>query len=150
MRRLSRIVRPKLPKSYFRAVHQALEKAQVYRNMLYAYLSEVPNVEIIAEMADFFLRYDRIGWSFVMGKYRDSLVLSIRSTHLKAKAGEIVKKLVPDPDSVGGHDRIAGGSIDIAGYSSAQTEGLIKEILQRFSKIRGFQNAAWKPFLIQE
>ncbi len=149
MRRLSRIIRPKLPKSYFRSVHQALEKALVYRNTLFAYLSDVPNVEIIAEMADFFLRYKRIGWSFVMGKHRNSLVLSIRSTHLRANAGEIVKKLVPDPDSVGGHDRIAGGSIDITGYTSEQTENLIKEISQRFSHIRGFKNVAWKPFLVQ-
>lgn len=147
IRLLSQIMRPKLPKFYFQSVHKSLDKALVYRNMIYAYLDSIPNVEIVAEMADFFLRYDRVSWSFVIGKYQDVLILSIRSTHRNARAGEIVKKLVPNPDNVGGHDHIAGGFISIQGYSETEIERLIQSMRSEFALFCNYPQANWHRFM---
>ncbi|NIS37901.1 phosphoesterase, partial [Candidatus Saccharibacteria bacterium] len=68
IRKLAQITYPKLPRSYFSTLAKALKKTYIYKNLICSHLGDVPNAEIVAEMADFLLRHERVGWSLCSGR----------------------------------------------------------------------------------
>jgi len=119
LKKLAQIMVPPLPRQYYINVAKTLRKAVTYRNLICANLGDVSAAEIVSEMADFLVRHERISWSFCTGRYRDRLILSLRSTNTKADAGTLVKKLVENPNTVGGHGMSAGGYVDIQNMKTA-------------------------------
>lgn len=144
MRRLAQILHPKLPRDYFMVLAKTLHRTQVFRNLLCAHLEEIPSVEIVSEMADFLLRLERISWVLCTGRVKGQLILSVRATNPKARAGKLVKQLVRDSRTVGGHDMIAGGYIAVENLSQREIEALENELVKKFAHIRGYDHVAWK------
>ena len=89
LKKLSQIIFPKLPRTYFVLVARALEQAQLYRNLVCSHLGPVPTPEMVAEMADFLVRQERITWAFCTGRFKDSLILSLRTTNTDVNAGQV-------------------------------------------------------------
>lgn len=147
MRKLAQILHPNLPREYFQVLDRALHRTHIFRNMLCSHLEDIPSVEIVSEMADFLLRMERISWVLCTGRFKDQLVLSVRTKNPKAKAGNLVKRLVRDSRTVGGHDMTAGGYIDIRNLGKDEIEALEGDLLKKFVRVRGFKEAAWK-FLV--
>lgn len=147
IRKLAQIMYPKLPRSYFAALSEALNSTVTYKHLICSHLGDVPNAEIVAEMADLLLRHERVGWALCTGRFKDRLIISVRSTNPKAQAGKLVKNLVKDPDTVGGHDKIAGGFIPLNGNGKKKIEELEKKLLKNFASLTGNKDAEWKPLL---
>lgn len=147
IRKLAQITYPKLPRSYFTTLAKALRSTYVYKNLICAHLGDVPNAEIVAEMADFLLRHERVGWSLCSGRFKDRLIISARSTNPKARAGKLLKKLVKDPNTVGGHDMIAGGYIPLNSQSKKELHQMQEDLLRNFTRLMGKKEADWKPLL---
>ncbi len=145
MKKLSRISRPKLEKEYFIALNKTLQKARIFRNLICAHVGEIYNPDLVAEMADFLLRQERISWTLVSGRFKGDLYLSIRSSNKGAKAGELIKKIVPDSNQAGGHDHFAGGKVgDLA---KDEMDELEKSLSSQFAERLGYKSADWKPLL---
>jgi nanoRNase/pAp phosphatase (c-di-AMP/oligoRNAs hydrolase) len=145
--RLARITSPKLPRSYFVGLANTLERAKVFRHLICAHLGKVSMPEIVAEMADTLLRHQRISWVLCTGRFKKNLVLSLRSSNPKAKAGKLIKDLVPDRNNAGGHDLFAGGRIDLHHLQEAEIDILEIRLSQQFAELLGYNNADWKPLL---
>jgi nanoRNase/pAp phosphatase (c-di-AMP/oligoRNAs hydrolase) len=144
LRKLSQIMFPALRRSYFTIVARALREARTYRNLVCTHLGEVPTAEIVAEMADFLVRHERTTWTFCTGRFKDKLILSLRSTKPDARAGEVIRKLVQSDHLAGGHGMTGGGYVPI----EDEGEGTLEEqFTTRFLEVMGNRDADWKPFL---
>ncbi len=147
LRKLSQIIHPNLPQIYFNILARALQNAVVFRNLLVAHLGPVPAPEMVSEMADFFLRRERTGWVLCSGRFKNQLLLSLRSINPKARAGMLIKKIVADPDNAGGHDMSAGGAIPLKSSSRQEMESLENELTRTFAGLLHHSDAEWKPML---
>ncbi len=146
-RTLAQIITPKLVHSHFVSLAKALGSAHIYRNLIYAHIGEVAVPEVVAEMADFLLRHERISWSLVSGRYKDRLIISIRTSSTGGRAHELIKALVPDENTVGGHEMIAGGYIALSNGNKQELMELETMLSRGFATFLGYDKADWKPLL---
>ena len=147
IRTLSEIINANLPHYYFQQLGNALNNAYVYGNIITAHLTAIWHPEIVSEMADFFLKHERIGAVLCTGCYKNQLILSIRTGSDRMNAGEMIKQLPLNPDHVGGHDRTAGGFLTIEGLSVEEVEAEVQELQNAFAGRLGADNPSWKPLL---
>ena len=91
---LARIKNPKLSQDYFATFQHALANAFLYRDVVVSWCGVVPQPDIIAELADFFIRFDRVNWALSIGLFGDLLKLSIRAAHLGGHSGEVLRVVV--------------------------------------------------------
>lgn len=148
MKKLSRITRPKLEKEYFIALTKTLQKARTFRNLICSHVGDIYNPDLVAEMADFLLRQERISWTLVTGRFKGDLFLSIRSSNKGAKAGELIKKIVPDSNQAGGHDHFAGGKV--GELSKDEMDKLETSLSSQFAERLGYKSVDWKPLLSEK
>jgi nanoRNase/pAp phosphatase (c-di-AMP/oligoRNAs hydrolase) len=111
---LARIKNPKLSQDYFATYQHALANAFLYKDVVVSWCGVVPQPDIIAELADFFIRFDRVNWSLSIGLFGNLLKLSIRVAHLGGHSGEVLRMVVDGMGTAGGHDKRAGGAIPLA------------------------------------
>ncbi|MBN1525445.1 MAG: DHH family phosphoesterase [Spirochaetales bacterium] len=149
VRTLGEIIHPKLPRTYFITLSTALKKAIVFQNIICTHLGEVPNPEIVSEMADFFHRHERIGRVLCTGKFRDYFIVSIRVSSAGAHAGKIIQKLVKNTDTAGGHETMAGGYIPLQKSGAQDITVIENDISKNFAKILGYINPRWNQLIPQ-
>ncbi len=143
--KIGAIAYPTLPNVYFEMLLIALQKAQIFRHVLYVPIGKVDSPEIVAEMADFFLRRERVTWVLATGLYSSSLFLSLRTTHTKGQAFRVMQKIIDSTVNAGGHDTFAGGRIDFESFSDYKN--IDDKIAQRYADIFGFKDVKWKKLL---
>ncbi len=147
-RKLSRMYNPKLPNEYFILLHTALQQAKVFRHLSHVHLGPVISPEFVPQIADLLLRQERIGWAFVTGQYNGQLFVSLRSSQPNANAGSVLKRVLSQLGSAGGHNMMAGGRIERHGIHDPDWQKLQETILTRFLRRLGYKgNTEWKPLL---
>ena len=109
---LYEITHPKLPVEYFLMVDRALENTRVHGKLLITNLARVSFPEMVAEMADLFMRLEGIEVVLAMGQYGDGMLLSLRTIRHDLNAGFLIQRLVEGRGCAGGHGMMAGGRID--------------------------------------
>lgn len=129
---LARIRHPRLPHSYFATYQHALSNAFLYGEAIVAWCGRVPQPDIVAELADFFIRFDRVAWALSVGMFEDTLKLSLRSDHIGGHCGEVLRDVVDGSGTAGGHDRRAGGAIPAAQPDHPSIDGLLRTLRHRF------------------
>lgn len=145
---LARIERPSLPRSYFNILGRSLKGAVTYKNVVVGRLGAVEVPELAAEVADLLVRLERITWSLCMAWYGHRLVLSIRTTNTKARAGYLIRRLVGRRGRAGGHNMMAGGWLDGANLGEDERTQLEDEMIGRFMSLVGHKEAtAMRPLV---
>jgi nanoRNase/pAp phosphatase (c-di-AMP/oligoRNAs hydrolase) len=147
IRKLSNIINPRLPQSYFVTMGATLRNAYIFRNLICTHLGDVPNAEMVAEMCDFLLRRERIGWVLCTGRFKDNLYISLRSYQSGAKAGKVISKLVHNTQNVGGHEMSAGGFIPLPNSQPEYLAELEQKLSEQFASLMGHSAAEWKRLL---
>jgi nanoRNase/pAp phosphatase (c-di-AMP/oligoRNAs hydrolase) len=109
------ITHPKLPKEYFLMMDEALRNSRIYGSVLISNLFQLSFPEVVAEMADLFLRLEGIDTTLCIGLYGSDVVLSMRTLRHDLNAGEVIRKIVSGMGAAGGHGSTAGGKIDGVG-----------------------------------
>ena len=104
---LAQIRNPKLPQSHFATFQHALANAFLYRDVVVSWCGAVTQPDIIAELADFFIRFDQVNWALAVGRFEDLLKLSVRVGHLGGHSGEVLREVV-NGLGTGGGPRQAG------------------------------------------
>ena len=112
-RLLARIQNPPRPKTFFLTLGKVLKRAFSTGSVIGIHLGYVEMPEIVPQMADFLLTYERMGWAISTGRYNDRLVVSLRTRNARGNAGLLLKRLVGGKGRAGGHDMIAGGWIAV-------------------------------------
>jgi nanoRNase/pAp phosphatase (c-di-AMP/oligoRNAs hydrolase) len=144
---LARIEHPRLPRSYFAVLDRALHRAVCYRNVIGSRLGDVETPDSVAEIADFLLAHERMGWSVVTGRHGGQLYISLRAIRGRG-AGRLLRELLRERGTAGGHGRMAGGQVDIAGLTPFEVEALEEELLGRTLALIGFSGRAeFRPLL---
>jgi len=130
-RALAKIQRASLMPQYFQDMGRAIRRTAVYDDMVISTPGQVDNPDMVAELADTFMRLKNIQWAIVMGFYEDNLFISVRSNEPDIDAGELVRNVVAKMGTAGGHDMFAGGRIPCEKEPKAQWK-LKEKIRKRF------------------
>ncbi len=128
---LARIRNPKLSQDYFATYQIALTNAFLYGDVVVSWCGVVPQPDIIAELSDFFIRFDRVNWALSIGLFGNLMKLSIRSAYLGGHAGEVLRVVVDGLGTAGGHDKRAGGAIPLADVGPETIETSLRTIRHR-------------------
>ncbi len=128
---LARIRNPKLPQDYFATIQHALANAFLYQDVVVSWCGRVAQPDIVAEMGDFFVRFDQVNWALAIGHFDGMLKLSIRVGLLGVHSGEILRAVVDGMGTAGGHDKRAGGAIRLPDERPETIDGLLAVIRRR-------------------
>jgi len=129
---LGAIVNPRLDPDYFRMLHRALDAARLYDHATVLFLGDLPYPDLVAEMADLFVRRREMQWCLCGGVYNHVLRFSLRTEADRPNAGEVARNLVRrHRGSAGGHDMIAGGYLPL-GQQNASAAELWNVLVQDF------------------
>ena len=111
-RRLAKIENARVPREYFRVFREGIERSTLYDRIVISMLGEVQYPDMVAELADFLLRLDRVEWAAAIGTFGTCLHVSVRTTDREVNAGDLLQRVLGSR-SAGGHDMIAGGRIPV-------------------------------------
>ena len=128
---LAEIRNPKLPQSHFATIQHAMANAFLYRDVVVSWCGPVTQPDIIAEMADFFVRFDQVSWAIAIGRFEDLLKLSLRASLLGVHSGEVLRHVVDGLGTAGGHDKRAGGAIPLPDTRPETIDALLRTIRHR-------------------
>jgi nanoRNase/pAp phosphatase (c-di-AMP/oligoRNAs hydrolase) len=131
---LAQIRNARLPQSYFEGLLHAMQNSFVYDRLIISWINELPQPELAAEIVDILIRFEEIDWAVCAGVYQDQLVLSVRSTLERARAGEMLRQVVGRLGKAGGHDRRAGGLIHLDSTAASAVEQMQGELRRRLLK----------------
>lgn len=134
---LSRIRHARVPRGLFQALHDGLERAWRRGGVVCVPVGRLAYPDLVAQIADFFLRVQDVDWVVAMGLHGDDILISVRADHPLANAGMKVRELVGRRGTAGGHGQMAGGRVVAAGLSSDQVENLTEELFERFCLLAG-------------
>lgn len=116
---LYRVTHPKVPRDYYFSYNRAIENSRIYDDLLVFNLYRVDNADIVAEMADFLLRMEGVELVLGMGHDGTDVFLSLRTSQPEINAGSLIRTLMADLGTAGGHHTTAGGQI--RDYPDSQT-----------------------------
>lgn len=142
---LARIERPALSQEYFEDYLRGLSQTTICRDVAISNLGKTRSDSIVPELADFLLRIDGVTSTLCMGENKTVLLLSLRTTSRKHRAGNLIRRLVGDSGSGGGHREMAGGMIPLSGMSKTQKQELTDKLIAKFLKLIDRQNVTPKP-----
>lgn len=137
---LASIVHPRLPRDYFVTLSRALHHSMVYKNAIATTLGEIQNPDFVPFIADFMLRVERINWAICIGRYKDRLVVSIRTTNVKGNAGMFLRRLFGKKGTAGGHGMIAGGQIPCGSMDHEGCTKTEEELVRNFLRKLGYKD----------
>jgi nanoRNase/pAp phosphatase (c-di-AMP/oligoRNAs hydrolase) len=130
---ISRIRHARVPRGVYRSIHEGLERAWSRGDVVFVPLGTLEYPDLVAQLADLFLRVHGVDWVIAAGLYKDSLLISVRAHRPDAHAGEVVQGVVGDRGSAGGHGEMAGGRIDLEGTPDADPDRLIADVFDQFA-----------------
>ncbi|MCC6764899.1 MAG: DHH family phosphoesterase [Deltaproteobacteria bacterium] len=145
-RRLGKIENARVPREYFAAFHEAIERAQIYDSVVVSVLPEVQYPDMVAEVADFLLRLDEVEWACAIGRYKDHLHVSLRTTEREVSAGDVLQQVLGSRWA-GGHDMIAGGRTRIAGKGPEALAHAADQVRTRLLAALAIKAAAGRPLV---
>jgi nanoRNase/pAp phosphatase (c-di-AMP/oligoRNAs hydrolase) len=109
--RLYAISNPKLGREHFVALDRAIRAAVVWGEVLAINLGELDYPDLVAEVADLMLPYERAHWVLCVGRHNSTVFLSVRTDITDATAGSLIRRVVDHKGAAGGHGMIAGGRL---------------------------------------
>jgi nanoRNase/pAp phosphatase (c-di-AMP/oligoRNAs hydrolase) len=109
--RLHAISHPKLGREHFIAVDRALRSAVVWGELLTVNLGALDYPDLVAEVADLMLPYEKSRWVLCVGQHEGSVFLSMRTDRSDASAGSLIRRVVGARGAAGGHGMVAGGRL---------------------------------------
>ena len=105
-------------------------------------LGKIRSEAIVPELADLLLRIDGVSWALCMGELRAQMIISLRCTSRKHKAGAILRRLIGKMGSAGGHRGMAGGQIPLGCLSKCDRHDLPDKLISRFLALIDRQSAS--------
>lgn len=131
--KLAQIRNVRLPQSHFECLLQALQSSFIYDRLIISWVN-LPQPEQAAEICETMIRFEEVDWALCVGVYEDRLILSLRSALPDARSGEILRQIVGKQGKAGGHDRRAGGAIQLTSTAPSYIEEMQAELRRRTLK----------------
>jgi nanoRNase/pAp phosphatase (c-di-AMP/oligoRNAs hydrolase) len=132
LERLQAIVNPKVGREHFRAVDRALRCATLRGELLTVNLGTLHFPDLVAEVADLLLPYERAHYVLCVGEHEGTVYLSLRSDRPGATAGALIRRVVGKSGAAGGHGLSAGGRLHLAVADEVALEREYLALVARF------------------
>ncbi len=130
---ISRIRHARVPRGVYRSIHEGLERAWSRGDVVFVPLGRLEYPDLVAQLADLFLRVHGVNWVIAAGRYQDSLLFSVRAHTPDAHAGTLVQKVIGTRGSAGGHGEMAGARIDLGAVPEVDADELLDQVLDDFA-----------------
>lgn len=134
LKTLAEIQNPTRSRKFFTVLAQGVQKATFRRKLISSHLGDVDNPDLVSQMADFLLTYEKVTWSFCTGRYKDKLCVSLRSNNTKSQMGEVLRDIFDNRGEAGGHGTIAGGSFKVGNLDEEGWQKVEHEMITRLLK----------------
>lgn len=135
---ISRIRHARVPRGVYRSIHEGLERAWSRGEVVFVPLGALDYPDLVAQLADLFLKVHGVDWVIAAGRYKESLLISVRAQRPHAHAGDLVQSVVGGRGSAGGHGEMAGARIGLDPSSSgAEADALIEGLFDEFAAALG-------------
>lgn len=144
---LSEIRHARAPRALFKTFHDGLERAWQRDGVVFVPCGELAYPDLVAQLADFFLRVQGVEWVVAVGRYGDDVLVSLRADRPRAHAGEWVREIVAGRGPAGGHGQMAGARIPVPGKSDAQVREIVEGLFEAFSELAGAADVARQPLV---
>lgn len=128
---LQRIEQPPLSRAYFRDLRNALDHARIYDQLVFTHLGEVPYPDLVAEIADLLLKVEDATWAFCLGRFQETVFISVRTSDPDGDAGVLIRDVVGNLGTAGGHNTMAAARINLPKEVSGAFEAMREEIRKR-------------------
>ncbi len=144
---ISRIRHARVPRGLYRTIHEGLENAWSRGGVVCVPAGRLDYPDIVAQLADLFMRVNGVTWVIAAGRYRDGLFLSLRTFEREAHAGDLVLSVVGDRGSAGGHGEMAGARIPIGGLGEPEYDALVTSLFEAFCEALGVSDLEREPLI---
>jgi nanoRNase/pAp phosphatase (c-di-AMP/oligoRNAs hydrolase) len=130
---LAEIEHPKLPADYFALHHTAIERAQVFEDVVVCDLGEIYAPDMVAEVAERFMYLEGMRWSLAFADYDEAIFFSVRTIDRRVNAGRLMRDVIEARGgSAGGHGTMAGARIPVKGLSLTARRRLRDDVMRDF------------------
>ncbi len=129
--RLYCIQNPKLGREHFVALDRALRAAVVWGELVAINLGALDFPDLVAEVADLMLPYEKAHWVVCVGQHNKTVYLSLRTDIHDATAGALIRRVVGGNGAAGGHGMIAGGRMFAEVRDDAALKAVYDELVAR-------------------
>lgn len=126
-RLLAQIDNPPLSREYFCQMAEAMESCEMVGSVLLTLMGEVNAPEMVAEVADWFVRLEGQQWSLAGGACDGRYQVSLRTDMSGADAYPALRYILGGEGACGGHGRMAGGQIPLTDDSAEAVALRIRE-----------------------
>lgn len=144
---LYRISHPPVSSEYYSTFHRALNNATIYGQVLVFNLYQVENPDLIAELADFLLRQENVVYVLGLGWYKGDELISVRTTNPEARLGLVIRDVLQEMGTAGGHGMMAGGQIRAVDAEKSTQKELETLLTRRYIKALGLQTEPGRALL---
>lgn len=144
-RMLSKIEGGRVPREYFGEMASCIERATLYHDVVVTDLGSIRVPDIVSEMADFLLRLEGARWTCVLGEYRSTLYVSLRTSDPDANAGVVMRAVISGMGSGGGHPSMAGGQIPLSGFVAEEKDSAKGTFVEEFLRHAGADASHAEP-----
>ena len=129
---LAKIDNPPLSREYFCQMAEAMESCEMVGPVLLALMGDVNSPEMVAEVADWFVRLEGQQWSLAGGSCDGRYQVSLRTDFSGADAYPALRYILGGEGACGGHGRMAGGQIPLTEDSAEDVAARIRERALQF------------------
>lgn len=144
---IARIRHARVPVSYLGSIYAALERAQRVGGMIWVPGERLDYPDMVAELADLFMRVEGVRWTVAAGRYHDDLLLSVRCYDADAHAGALVRQVVGERGAAGGHGMMAGAQIPVEKLDDAEVESLQADLFRELAAELGEDVTETRPII---
>jgi len=144
---ISRIRHARVPRGVYRSFHEGLEGAWGRGDVVFVPLGSLEYPDLVAQLADLFLKVHGVDWVIAAGRYQEDLLISVRAHLPDAHAGDLVQSVVRDRGSAGGHGEMAGARIGLQDMTDGNVEVFVNELFEEFAAALGVADLP-REFLI--
>ena len=144
---LYRMSHPKVPREHFAALDRALRSAQVFGDIVAVNLGALGYPDLVAEIADLLLSYERARYVLCIGQYDKSAYLSLRTEASDARAGSVMRHVVGTEGAAGGHGTMAGARLFAPVVSEQALQSTFMEMVRRLREALGHDDVVGEPLL---
>ncbi len=147
---LGRVQNPPLKRAYFEEFRKAIGRAVVYNRCVLTELGHVSYPDMVADVADRFLRLEGVQWSGCFGYHEKRIYLSVRTNQGDKDAGDLVRTVLANDGVGGGHNTMAAGRVDMSEESKELYLSLVSRLWRRFLDALGEKSSDGAPLLSTE
>lgn len=107
-----RIDQAEIPLEFLQYYEKAFSSKVIKGTRLYVHFKEVPTPDVLVQIADFFMRVDKVNWTIVSGVCEKKVVIIIRNDGIRKNAGKVAEASFGEYGSAGGHIGMARAEIE--------------------------------------